>query len=71
MTVEDFQNAWLDRDPRGLPQLVRMIRARRERLRELLGEVQRLEQLIDEEITDIQAMAAEGRLIMRQHREAS
>lgn len=46
------------------------LRARRERLRELIVEVSRLEREIDSELIDVQALAAEGNLIVRRRCEA-
>lgn len=54
-----------------LRSIVASLRARRERLRELLSDVARLEREIDSELVDVQALAAEGNLIVRRHCEAS
>lgn len=50
--------------------ILRALRSRRENLRELIGTVRKLEAELDAEVVEIQALAAEGRLIMRARRAA-
>lgn len=45
------------------------LRARRERLRELIGVVTRLEKELDGEVAEVQALTSEARLIVRGSRE--